>query len=605
MSDLIVTQLGSLSAVGQGYPIKSKSSGVHTLVVSITGSGALVLVGALMGSNDNRTWETAATFAANGMGSASASPRVIKDYAFWRLDASVLTGTQAVASGVLSTDAGSSVIDEVQSARVRPTINFYGDSFMERGWNGWFAPVLRDTNESTNIAGIGIIGFERKVAAGAKALTYRASDNVVSFNGGAEVQLTNGVQLIPGPTSKTGLLVRVRKVLLPTVDATLTCTPTIAMPNELLLPSSPAFWLGAFSEQGYLLKSYGHVSAQMVDAPSVIDRSTPCQGWVWNCLTNDVVNGDSLAVIQARTIGILDKLYAKARIGIVNAGTLFRPEYNTAAKELVDQYNRWLPVVLRNYPGVALKAPWLRISGDDGVSTWSVMTSDQLHPDEPCAQLAGLDYFNHFNKVLQGTPWDFGAGNGVWSVNNPSGNRLLNPNPKGDVSGLPTGWSFNATTATGSATSAKEARTDGVAGDWAVITGSASADQTPHWYTLDSANAGLFVTGSVPQPGQLVQLFVEVKLSGALQMCPALRVGRVNGSTLTAYSRISFGSTKPMQLTSWSGVLATPPFEFDSTDTNVRLLIQQMLLNGASNAKLYVGRIWFGTPAEPTINATL
>lgn len=490
----------------------------------------------------------------------------------------------------------------VSNGRARPVINLYGDSFQERGWFNWIAPVAR--NESTTLPGISVIGMQRKIGATVTNLTYNATNKSVTFGSGPETVLMDGVQLIPGATVKTGVLIRVRKVLLAATDGVLVCTP-VAGVNELVLPNSIGFWLNTFAGQGYVLKNYGHSSGQLVDQPGIIDRSTACDGWALNIGTNDIVNGDSLSTIQGRFIVALDRLYAKARKGIVNAVTLQRTEYTTGMKEIAEQLNRWLPVILDNYPGVAFKNPWVRMSDATGVAAWTVMTSDGLHPDEPAAQLCGWDWFQHFDRVLPGTPWDFGAGNGVWSATNPNGNRLLNPNPVGNVSGVPTGWTFTATTATGSATSAKEARTDGVAGEWAVITGSASADQTPHYYTLDSATAGLFVTGSVPAPGELVQLFVEVKVTGALQMCPGPRAARLTGTTLNAYSRISFASVKPLQMTDWSGVIATPPFEFDSTDNAMRILLQQFLLNGASNAKTYFGRVWFGTPVEPTYNATL
>lgn len=112
MSDVITTNLGSLSAAGQGYPVKSKSSGAHTLVVTLSGSGALSFTGALMGSNNNESWAQVTQLVLAGNAVAVSSPRVSGDYAYWRLDAAALAGTNAVVSGVLSTDASSSFAGE-------------------------------------------------------------------------------------------------------------------------------------------------------------------------------------------------------------------------------------------------------------------------------------------------------------------------------------------------------------------------------------------------------------------------------------------------------------------------------------------------------------
>lgn len=115
MSDLIVTQLGSLSAVGQTYAVQAKSAGSHVLAITLVGIGAISFAGSLMGSNDNKTWIAVAAVAASGTGSASGTARVTDDYAYWAMSASSLTGTSATVSGVLTTDPGASVAAEDKS----------------------------------------------------------------------------------------------------------------------------------------------------------------------------------------------------------------------------------------------------------------------------------------------------------------------------------------------------------------------------------------------------------------------------------------------------------------------------------------------------------
>lgn len=110
MPDSLITNLGQLSAVGQGNPKKSKSSGSHTLAVTVVGTGALAYAGVLMGSNDNIGWTTAATLSASGSDNIVASASVAVDYAFWRHDVTTLTGTGATCTPVMSTDSEASFI---------------------------------------------------------------------------------------------------------------------------------------------------------------------------------------------------------------------------------------------------------------------------------------------------------------------------------------------------------------------------------------------------------------------------------------------------------------------------------------------------------------
>lgn len=481
----------------------------------------------------------------------------------------------------------------------RPTIAGFGDSFFGQGWYGWRAPWGR--NESTTLSGIQYIGMERKVSNAAHTLSYNAADRSCSFDGGPSVPLVDGFQIIPGPTASTGCGIIVRTAILSTSNGSLTCTRAGTRPDEVVGGNSSLYWFNVLSNQGYVVRGYGHSGGWSMDGLSIIARADPFDAFILNYHTNDIQGGSTLAQLQSRVIALLDVAYAKSRAkkGIVNGCCPFRSGWTTAQSEIADAFNRWLPGALKDYPGVVARFPWARLISDAGnAANTALMNADNVHPDDPAAQLAGKDWADYFGAVLPGTPIDFGSALGVYSATNLGGNRLLNPYPAGDVSGRPTGWNALSVDANGTATVSKVARTDGVAGSWARITGNAATGDATHSYTLPQA---MFV--GTPANGEIVQSFVEVRLSGANQMIPFLIMSEIRGGTPVAYSRVNNSASKSLQLADWVGVIATAPYVWSDTagTPQTDLRIGQRLMNGASGAILDIGRAWVGTPAKYSI----
>lgn len=482
----------------------------------------------------------------------------------------------------------------------RPTIAFFGDSFFEQGNYGWRAPWGRSTAGS--VAGISATGLERKIAAGSYPLVYTAATRSCTFNGGPATPLVDGFQIIPGPTELTGCGVTVRMAGLPSTDGTITVTRSGVRPDEIVDSKSVPWWLNAFASQGYLARVYGHGGGQIRDGFSIVTRVPDFDGFAINYATNDIAASRTLLQMQADMIQLLDLAYAKSRAkkGVVFGCCTFRTSFSTAQAEIADAFNRWLPGALKAYPGVVARFPWARLVNDAGTGGNSLMmNADNVHPSDPAAHFAGKDLFDYFDRVLPGTPWDFGAGVGVFSATNPGGNRILNPNPAGNNSGQPTAWGTLSVGANGTATPSKVARTDGVAGEWARITGSATADNVTHTYTVPFTAFG----SVAPSVGDVVQAFVEVRVSGAAQMVPMLMLTDNKGGTIV-WSRVNSSSdNKSLQLTDWVGVLCTPPYVWSDTagTPQIDLRIGQRLNNGASGAILDIGRIWVGTPAELTV----
>lgn len=481
----------------------------------------------------------------------------------------------------------------------RPIIAGFGDSFLNQGWYSWRAPWGR--SEFTSLSGIQFIGMERKVSNAAHTLSYNAVDRTCSFDGGASVKLVDGFQIVPGPTASTGCGIIVRTAILSASNGSLTCTRSGTRPDEIIGANSSLFWLGVLSNQGYLVRSYGHSGGWALDGPSIIQRADDFDGFILNYHTNDIQGGSTLAELQSRTIVNLDALYAKSRAkkGIVNGCCPFRSGWTAAQSEIADAFNRWLPGALKAYPGVVAQFPWSILIDDTGAAGNSAMiNADNTHPDDPAAFLAGKGWADHFANVLPGTPFDFGAAVGGYSASNPNGNMLLNPNPAGDTSGRPTGWDALTVDALGSATVSKVARTDGVAGSWARITGAASTGNATHSFRIPPA-----MFRATPQIGQFLQMFVEVKLSGAPQMVPTVVLGDAQGGSLVAYSRVNNSASKNLPAVEWQGVIATPAYMWSDTPgaATIDLRVGMRLLNGVSGAILDIGRIWIGTPAELTI----
>lgn len=490
---------------------------------------------------------------------------------------------------------------DLPAVSTRPVIAFFGHSFHQQGNYGWRCPW--GASQSGSITGVGFVGLERKSSSSARVLSFNASTRTCSFDGGPATALVDGFQIIPGATELTGVGVVAELDGLQSTNGTITLTRSGSRPDEIVDSKSVAWWMNVFAKQGYAVRIYAHGGGEIQHCAPIVQRAEEFDGFVIDYLTNDTAENDTLANMQAEMLRAVSAAYSKSRTkkGTVIAGCPFRSGFSTAQAEIMDAFNRWLPEALKEFPGVVSLSPWDRMIDDAGTGGNSLMiNADNVHPSDPNAQWAGYELFQYFDRVLPGTPWDFGAGVGVFSATNPGGNRILNPNPAGNNSGQPTTFGTLSVHASGSATPTKVARTDGVAGEWARITGSASADNISHSYTISNA---AFV--SPPANGDVVQAFVEVRVSGAAQMVPLLLLTELKNGSVVAWSRVNSSSDfKSLQMTSeWIGVIATPPYIWSDTagTPTIDLRVGQRLNNGASGAILDIGRIWVGTPDEYTI----
>jgi hypothetical protein len=517
---------------------------------------------------------------------------VVQDYD----DAKVLVNDSGVPFGVGSVNGETAAVGLAS----RPVIAFFGDSFFQQGNYGWIVPWGRDTVVGS-INGVGFVGMERKAASGAHSLSYDAATRTCSFDSGPATLLVDGFQVIPGATSLTGCGITVRTEALPTSNQTTTWNRAGSRPDELVDSKSIAWWMNVFANQGYSTRMYGHGGGQIRDGLSIVRRSTAFDGFAINYHTNDIAGLRTLAQMQADMIQLLDQAYSKSRskIGVVFGGCTYRTGFSTAQAEIMDAFNRWLPEALKDYPGVVARFPWQRLVNDAGTGANTLMmNADNVHDSDPAAQYAGKDLFDYFDRVLPGTPWDFGSALGRWSATNLSGNLISNPNPSGNNSGQPTNWG-TLTKGDAGATPTKVPRTDGVAGDWARITSSSSVDNIANSYTIP--------TSQFPDPpaaGTVLQAFVEVRVSGAGQMVPLLLLTELKNGSVVAWSRVNSSSDlKSLQMTEWVGVIATPPYVWSDTagTPTIDIRIGQRLNNGASSAVLDIGRVWVGTPEESSI----
>jgi hypothetical protein len=490
--------------------------------------------------------------------------------------------------------------DFLVSGASRPVIAFFGHSFQQQGNYGWRAPW--GASQSGSITGVGFVGLERKSSGSARVLSFNAADKTCTFDGGPVTALVDGFQIIPGATAMKGVAVVAELDGLQSTNGTLTLTRSGSRPDEIVDSKSVAWWTNVFGKQGYLVRVYGHGGGEIQHCAPIARRAPAFDGFVIDYATNDIAEADTLANMQSEMIAALDEAYSKSRAkkGVVLGGCPYRTGFSAAQAEIMDAFNRWLPGALKAYPGVVARFPWQRLVNDAGTGgNTLMMNADNVHPSDPAAQYAGLEIHEYFDRVLPGTPWDFGAAVGRWSATNPSGNLISNPNPAGNNSGQPTNWGTLSVQASGTATPTKVARTDGVAGEWARITGGASADNISHSYTIP--------TTQFPDPpanGTVLQAFIEVRLTGALQMVPLLLLTELKAGSVVAWSRVNSSSdNKSLQMTEWVGVIATPPYVWSDTAgaPTLDIRIGQRLNNGASGAILDIGRIWVGTPEEYSI----
>lgn len=603
MSELIKISLGLMTAVGQGLPVEGQA-GSPTAAVTVAGpdAGAVSATVVIRGSNDGVAWVSLATISPNGSGTAVGVADWSGDYALIRADVTALSAGARVSTFVSVDQTEQSSEPTSSAAGARLTIADFGDSFVQQGNYGWRTPWGR--TESGSIAGIGTTGLERKAAAGPATLTYTASTRSCSFNGGPATPLVDGFQIIPGQSPLTGLGITVRMAGLPATDASMTVTRDGTRPDEIVDSKSLAWWTNFFANQGYLIRVYGLGGGQIRDCFSIVDRAASFDLFRINCVTNDVAAGRTLEQIQADTITLLNKAYKKSRrkVGIVFGGCTFRATFSAAQSETVDAYNRWLPTALKGYPGVVARFPWDRLVNDSGTGANTLMMApDNVHPSDPSVQFAGKESADYFGSVAPGTPWDFGSALGRYSATNPGGNRLLNPNPAGNTSGRPSAWNALAVDTTGgsSATVSKVPRTDGVAGEWARITGTALANNVTHVYTIPFTAFG----SVAPTPGETIQVFLEVRMSGAFQMVPQLMFTENKDGNIV-WSRVNSSSDlKSLQLTECVGVMCTTGYVWSDAAgvPQIDVRIGQRLNNGASGAILDIGRGWVGAPRELSI----
>lgn len=516
---------------------------------------------------------------------------VVQDYD----NAKVLVTDSGVPFGVGSVNGETAAVGLAS----RPVIAFFGHSFQQQGNYGWRAPW--GASQSGSITGIGFVGLERKSSGSARVLSFNAADKTCTFDGGPVTALVDGFQIIPGASAMTGVAVVAELDGLQSTNGTLTLTRSGSRPDEIVDSKSVAWWTNVFGKQGYLVRVYGHGGGEIQHCAPIARRAPAFDGFVIDYATNDIAEADTLANMQSEMIAALDEAYSKSRAkkGVVLGGCPYRTGFSSAQAEIMDAFNRWLPGALKAYPGVVARFPWQRLINDAGTGgNTLMMNADNVHPSDPAAQYAGLEIHEYFDRVLPGTPWDFGAAVGRWSATNPSGNLISNPNPAGNNSGQPTNWG-TLTKGDAGATPTKVARTDGVAGEWARITSSASADNIANSYTIPTTQFP-----DPPAAGTVVQAFVEVRLTGAFQMVPLLLLTELKAGSVVAWSRVNSSSDfKSLQMTDWVGVIATPPYVWSDTagTPTLDIRIGQRLNNGASGAVLDIGRVWVGTPEEFSI----
>lgn len=147
MTDPIRTTLPVLSATGPSAAVRGLS-GQHTLAATIVGTAAVSFTAAWEGSNDLVGWTPIGSVTASGTGVASASVDASRDFAYWRLNASALSGgvlSAVVASELASGGTGGSQLTAAELATFRASVSTPGNlSIPSRFYRGAYRGAQPD-----------------------------------------------------------------------------------------------------------------------------------------------------------------------------------------------------------------------------------------------------------------------------------------------------------------------------------------------------------------------------------------------------------------------------------------------------------------------------
>ena len=153
MSNPRITQLGALSATGQGVP-RVGVQGDHTFTATVSGSGSVSATVAIMGSNDLQGWVTLVTLTLSGTALATASSAVAASHAYWRADVGALAAGATVQVQAASEEAGGggSGLSARELAAVQGAVAGSGSVAITHDGSGRVASVVKTGGRSYTYA---------------------------------------------------------------------------------------------------------------------------------------------------------------------------------------------------------------------------------------------------------------------------------------------------------------------------------------------------------------------------------------------------------------------------------------------------------------------
>jgi hypothetical protein len=188
----------------------------------------------------------------------------------------------------------------------------------------------------------------------------------------------------------------------------------------------------------------------------------------------------------------------------------------------------------------------------------------------------------------QGDPFAPSAEASQFSASNPGANYLSTQYLTGNSGGLATTPSRFGAVVNATATPTKVARTDGIAGDWQQTVFSCTADGGVHQLRTSALPTP---SGGLPAAYTDLRLLVEVEVSGACLMPEVQLSALVSGSMVrNVKSAAPALTSQNLPITSWSGVLKTPPLRVLPTDTAFEMLLRALGANGTTSAQVRFGR---------------
>lgn len=336
------------------------------------------------------------------------------------------------------------------------------------------------------------------------------------------------------------------------------------------------------------------------------------------CVVLAGTNDRTRAQTYAQTVTALQSIYD----ALIDAGILVvaitvapRSTWSSLTPEQIEEQrkinfavNRWIRRYAAVTSGMVLADPFAKVVDQSSATADPhayMMMSDGLHYGAYGAYVAGAAVAEALSDIIPPRSILPGHKTDVYdATHNPEGNLISNGAMSGSggsilfpVTGVcADDWTLgvNSGTTGGTIVGSKEARTDGIGGEWQVITLTSYTgpvgQQVVFWATV-AGSSGAYAQGDV------FEAEAEIQVSGAVKVnSVALRAREYDGANFQAEGLSMYRvGTDDYAPTSWSGIYRTPQVAVKNAVTassNLRLYVTAFIDgSGTVEGTIKIGRV--------------